>query len=148
MWLTLLLNNWRELLIASLISGLVLMTSMWQTATAQRDARIAEIEAMQTVATQYKNQSEHNARVINDAIPIMVEQAQKTAVANYKKRFGNAACGIRTNGLPAVSYCAGETDSPRRTDDPTSEFVVACATDAGRLKLWQDWAILNQLPVE
>ncbi len=146
MWM--ILTNWKESLLLGAAACLVLLFVLLKHAWTEVAEKTAVIDSMRREAQAYKDQSEATAKEINDAIPRMVEQAKKNAYANYLKKFGsNAACGIGAVRLP-TQHGAGEAVSTERTDDPTSEFVVACAADAGRLKLWQDWAIANALPVE
>jgi hypothetical protein len=110
------------------------------------EEKIAEI---QRIASEYEKESTRTVKEINDAIPRMVAQAEANAYKNYLKKYGNnAACGIRYNSLP-TDNSAGQTDRSERTDEPSqSEFVVACATDAGIIEQWRNWAIANQLPVQ
>lgn len=133
---------------ACLLLTLVLLNRAW-TEVAEKTA---VIESMHREAQAYKEKSEMTSKEIGDAFTTLVEQAKISAVANYKKRYGtgNAACGIRTDGLlTRHKDGVGETISTESTDGvPQSEFISACASDAAVIEQWQQWARLNQLPVE
>jgi hypothetical protein len=129
---------------ASILHGRVLKAELGE--------KTAEIDYMRRVATEYSERSEQTAKEINDGIPKLVEQAKASAVANYKKRYGvgNAACGIRTDSLlTRHKDGVGEAVSTEVADGvPQPEFISACASDAAVIEQWQQWARLNQLPVE
>ena len=151
MWITLILRNWQLLAIALLAAALGVSMLHGRAVTAERDAKIAEIDSMRREAQTYKENSEQIAKEISDAIPRMVEQAKSDAWKNYKVKYGmgNATCGIRADGL-LLPAGTGETNRPEGTDVPSGERLVieSCARDAGRLNLWIEWAKMNQLPVE
>ena len=150
MWLTMLFNNWKLIVIALLSLALGASTLHGKALKAELGEKTAVIESMRSAAQAYKDQSAITAKEINDGIPKLLEQAKASAVANYKKRYlGNAACGIRANGLSVVPTGSGETISTEVADGvPESEFISACASDAAIIGQWQQWARLNQLPVE
>lgn len=152
MWLTLALKHWYWIVIACSISALALMSLHSRALRAELDAKIVEIQSMKDAAQTYKTISMQTAKEVNDGIPKLLEQAKATALANYKKRYGtgNAACGIRTDGLlTGHKDGVGETISTEVADGvPESEFISACASDAAVIERWQQWARLNQLPVE
>ena len=86
----------------------------------------------------------------------LVEQAKKTAYANYLKKYGdNAACGISVR-LPNMPAGLGETDSAGKPDagfaddvpDPVRELAGQCAETTVIATQWQAWARANDLEVE
>ena len=150
MWLTMIFRNWQLVVIGLLSLALTLSHIHGRVLKAELGEKTAVIEYMRSAAQAYKDQSAITAKEINDGIPKLLEQAKASAVANYKKRYlGNDACGIRANGLSVVPTGSGETISTEVADGvPESEFISACASDAAIIGQWQQWARLNQLPVE
>ena len=148
-WLTLALKHWKWIVIGFLICANGLLMLHGRALKAERDAKTLEIERMRNAAQAYRDQSEITAKAINDDHRLKVEQARKTAYANYLKKYGdNRACGL-TVRLPNMPAGAGEASSPEVADGVSeSEFISACALDAGHLQLWQQWAIANDLPVQ
>ena len=142
--LTLLKEHWQGAVLA-LVIAFAAVQSMRLDST-KKDLAIleAKVEVANKVAAEYQETTEKNLDTLQQAIPVMVTQASNNAVANYKKRYGNIACGIRTNGLLPS---ANPTDHPESSDVTSGEFISACARDAARLNLWVEWATLNQLPV-
>ena len=150
MWSLSLSTKFFLIVIASLTFALGASMLYGRVLKAELGEKTAVIESMRSAAQAYKDQSAITAKEINDGIPKLLEQAKASAVANYKKRYlGNAACGIRANGLSVVPTGSGETISTEVADGvPESEFISACASDAAIIGQWQQWARLNQLPVE
>ena len=150
MWLTMIARNWQAAVIALLGLGLALSLSHGRYLSAKLDAKTAEIDFMAREAQAFNERSKVIARQTNEQHIALVEQAKKTAYTNYLKKYGagNAACGL-TVRLPNMPAGAGEASSPEVADGVSeSEFISACALDAGHLQLWQQWAIANDLPVQ
>ena len=156
MWLTLILRQWQVVVILLLSCALGASHIHGRFLKSELDAKIAEISAMRIVAQSYADQSKTIAKEINDAIPARVEQAKKTAYANYLKKYGNnAACGISVR-LPNVSAGLGEADSPGELDeasadhvpDPARELAEQCAETTVMVTEWQQWARDNDLEVK
>jgi hypothetical protein len=154
--MTFLLTYWRLVLIASLGFALMLMTAAWQTATAQKELAESDLRnyrhLAEVAAITAKGQSDRALKETRDAIPILLEAAKTNAYKNYLAKYGrgNAACGIRTDGLrPASPVHNSEAGSTSKPDETSGERLVieACARDAGRLDLWIKWATDNQLKV-
>ena len=149
MWLTTIRNNWR-LILAGLASLLILSLYGWGSHHARRADQavwnLSEYKRLADVAM--KTEKDNNERAndeIRQAIPRMVEQAEKNAYANYLARFGrgNAACGVGPRSVLPTAGTGGTDDRAERPDAasgeqlaPEREFVEACARDAGRLNLW------------
>ena len=146
---TLILDNWRLILLAMVIASIGTLYGWGSYHRNRANDMEIQLEELKRLAREYEQRSDQIAKEIGDAIPRVVEQAEANAYKNYLAKYGrgNAACGIGAVRLP-TQHGSGEAVSAERTDDPSREFVVACATDAGRLKLWQDWAIANDLPVQ
>lgn len=147
----------QALSIAILLLSLALGASMLhgRALKAERDAKTLEIEHMRNAAQAYRDQSEITAKAINDDHRLKVEQARKTAYANYLKKYGaNAACGISVR-LPNMPASIGETDSAGEPDagfaddvpDPVRELAGQCAETTVIATQWQAWSRANDLPV-
>ena len=156
MWLSLILRNWQLLAIALLTAALTASMLHGRAVTAERDAKIAEIDSMRHAAQQYKTQSEQIAKEISDAHREHVLAAERNAFENAKRKFGTVArcpaVGLGTRGVLPTQHGDGETVSPGGTDVPAEEqvavgreFINDCAFDASTVLLWQDWARRNQL---
>ena len=141
--------NWKLILLGTAITSTAILYGYAMSQKNRADRLEEKIAEIQRIASEYEKESTRTVKEINDAIPRMVAQAEANAYKNYLKKYGNnAACGIRYNSLP-TDNSAGQTDRSERTDEPSqSEFVVACATDAGIIEQWRNWAIANQLPVQ
>jgi hypothetical protein len=152
MWLTLALRHWYWIVIGCLTFALSLSTLHGRALKAERDAKIAEIDFMAREAQAFNERSSQRARQINDEIPVLVEQARKTAYANYKAKYGaNAACGI-SGRLPNMPAGIGEADSTGSVDeastDPMADFAGQCAETTMIATQFQAWARANNLEVQ
>lgn len=120
-----------------------------QTRTAERDLAVSNLESYKqqakVIAEAEKEKSDNAIKEARNDYQALVEQT-KGAYANYRKRFP-AGCGVRLPNMPASSSSA-ETGSTEGTDATQREFVAACALDAGTVKLWQQWAVANELPIQ
>ena len=151
------LTNWKLCLIGMAIALLGIQTLRLNSTQAERDLAIANLDTYKaqaiTIATQAKKDSDKAIKEANDAIPQLLEQAKTQAYKNYQARYGvaNASCRL---GVVGLSMPAGigspETLRTESPDGASGERLVieACARDAGRLDLWREWAIANELKVE
>lgn len=151
MWI---LTQWKLVLTVSTLCALLLMTSAWRTATAQRDLAIADLasykQAAEAAATAAKDQSDRAVKEIKHDYDVQKAAIKKNAWANYQKRVGATTCGAGVSGVPMQpGGGSAETGSTEGANAPSGEqlFVEACARDAGRLDLWIQWATLNNLPI-
>ena len=147
--LTLLKEHWQGAVLALVIAFAAVQSMRLKSTQKDLAGLQAKVEVANKIAEEYQETTEKNLDTLQQAIPVMVTQASNNAVANYKKRYGNIACGVRTNGLLPSSgtTTANPTNRPESSDVPSGEFISACARDAARLNLWVEWATLNQLPV-
>ena len=152
MWLTLALRHWYWIVIGCLICALGAMTLHSRVLKAERDAKIAEIDYMAREAETFRSDSEQNARRINDDHKLKVEQARKTAYANYLKKYGaNDACGIsvRLPNLPTgVDEANSASESHATSADPVADFAGQCAETTVMVTEFQRWVRANDLPVK
>ena len=156
MWLKMIARNWQAAVIALLGLGLALSLSHGRYLSAKLDAKTAEIDFMAREAETFHSNSAKIARQTNEQHIALVEQAKKTAYANYLKKYGdNAACGIsvRLPNMPAgigEADSAGEPDAGRTDDvpDPVRELAEQCAETTVIATQWQAWARANDLEVE
>jgi hypothetical protein len=145
-----LIANWRTLVFL-LVLSFAGVQSMRLSST-QKDVVILQdkIDQAQIVADNYTHESEKNLDTLQKAIPLMVEQAQKNAVANWKKRMGNApVCVVPVSVLPSGSTSATDlAPSSESIDGSGQQLLADCAADAARLTAWQQWAVSNSIPVK
>ena len=160
MWLTWILDNWR-IALAGLASLLILMLYSWgvtmkmerDLAQSRLDAKIAEIESMRNAAKQYQEKSETTAKEIANAHAQQLVAAQETAVKNFKARYGagNAACGLRTNGVLSTQHSDGQADSTGTPDggpaDPMADFARQCAETTVLYNEWRELARRNEFNI-
>ena len=159
MWLTMLFNNWKLTVIASL--GLALGASILhgRVLKAELGEKTAVIEYMQREAETFAERSDQIAKETNSAFTQLVDQIKdkELALKNAKARFGacNAAGGITAVRLPNVPGSVGQADSASGPYDTreervavSAEFINDCAIDAALVGLWQKWATLNGLVVQ
>lgn len=156
MWLTMIFRNWQVVVIGLLGFALTLSTLYGRVLKAELGEKTAAIEYMKREAQNYHIRSDQIAKETSDGYQALVEQIKdkNLAISNAKKRFGNAACGIRANGL-LVPASAGQADVPKGTGEPsveerlavTTEFVNGCAEDSAFVKATHEWRIGNQLPI-
>ena len=155
MWLKMIARNWQAAVIALLGLGLALSLSHGRYLSAKLDAKTAEIDFMAREAETFHSNSAKIARQTNEQHIALVEQAKKTAYANYLKKYGaNAACGssVRLPNMPAdpsEADSAGEPDAGFADDvpDPVRELADQCAETTVIATQWQAWARANDLPV-
>ena len=154
-WLTLALKHWKWIVIGFLICANGLLMLHGRALKAERDEKIAEIDYMAREAQAFNERSNAIARQTNEQHIALVEQAKKTAYANYLKKYGaNAACGISVR-LPNMPAGLGETDSAGEPDagfaddvpDPVRELAGQCAETTVIATQWQAWSRANDLPV-
>ena len=159
MWLTMLFNNWKLIVIASL--GLALGASILhgRALKAELGEKTAVIEYMKREADSYHIRSDQIAKETSDAFTTLTEQikGKDLALLNARARFGacNAAGGITAVRLPNVPGSVGQADSASGPYDTreervavSAEFINDCAIDAALVGLWQKWATLNGLVVQ
>ena len=154
MWLTMIARNWQAAVIALLGLGLALSLSHGRYLSAKLDAKTAEIDFMAREAETFHSNSAKIARQTNEQHIALVEQAKKTAYANYLKKYGdNAACGISVR-LPNMPASIGEASSA--TSDHAAESVGVLTRDfldraseaAVMIDACQQFVVKNDLEVQ
>lgn len=155
-WGAMLLKQWYWIVIVSLTCAAGVLMLHGRALKAERDLAESHLMEYRHLADlALKQEKKNNDRInkdISDAIPVMVEQAEKNAYANYLAKYGkgnrNAACGIRAGGvLPRPGGDDGQADRTESVDGTFGErlFVESCARDAGRLDAWRRWAVMHEL---
>ncbi len=147
--MTWLLMNWKLVLLGTALAAVLGLSTRLTYVTAERDALSAELRSISEISKAQKEQSEFNAKVINDAIPLMVSEAQKNAIINFKAKFGSTACylgsGIAPSGLLHSYNSNDQANGAEVSHGAGEQFVADCASDARRLQGWQEWAIAEKL---
>jgi hypothetical protein len=170
-------SYWREALIALLFAALTLSISLTRKLTIEyRDNetlfKILLAKQEQSFATQVAQAKEKENEVTRTYAATVetlqarhvesLKAAQANAWKNYVARYGlgapvlGAAVGVHgqsnasgvRGALPAVGVGSGETDRPGALDANRSNFVADCAATTLIAEEWQEWARLNQLPVQ
>lgn len=159
MWLTD-LSKLKWIAIALLSFALLLTTLHSRALKAERDAKIAEIQAIKTAAEQYKTESERIAKEISNGHQALLDtlKAKDLAIKNARARFGSCTVvrGVGTVGVLPSDTGVSEAGGAERTDESHQQeslavgrdFIDACAEDAGVTELWKQWAIANGLEVK
>ena len=154
MWLTMIARNWQAAVIALLGLGLALSLSHGRYLSAKLDAKTAEIDFMAREAETFHSNSAKIARQTNEQHIALVEQAKKTAYANYLKKYGaNAACGISVR-LPNMSAGIGEASSAPSDHAAesvgvlTRDFLDRASEAAVMIEACQQFVVKNDLEVE
>ena len=153
-WLTLALKHWKWIVIGFLICANGLLMLHGRALKAERDAKTLEIEHMRNAAQAYRDQSEITAKAINDDHRLKVEQARKTAYANYLKKYGdNRACGltVRLPNMPAGAGEASSAPSDHAAESVgvlTRDFLDRASEAAVMIDACQQFVVKNDLEVE
>jgi hypothetical protein len=158
MWISMLLNQWRWILIGSLIFALALSTLYGRALRAEVAEKTAVIESMKNAEIEYSKRSEASAKEISDAYQSVLEHNQRQGIAlkNARAKFGscNVAGGITGSWLRAKdgvgeAYSAGDSDGAAEERVAVDRlFIDDCAADAARINAWRGWAVKNELPVQ
>jgi hypothetical protein len=144
---------WPQLLIGTVIASLAAFSWLQTSRLKSAQETLAQIEATANAA---QEQTNANLKRIQEAVPLMVDQAQTNAVRNYLARHRppmpdpagcNVSVGLRPQGGDGQAPSAPDTDdtSGERLPLMDAEFIKACARDAGRLMLWIELCKLNPL---
>ncbi len=155
MWaqIRLIWEAWKIALLVTVIACLTLFGTVqsWRLERAQ-----AQLSQSKQAAKDAQEQRDATIEKLRESIPVMVEQAAKNALTNFRARYGsgNAACGLRADSvLPA--FGGGQDAGPARTGEAGGEhlavdadFIEACARDAGRLNLWIEACRANPMICE
>ena len=154
MWLTMIARNWQAAVIALLGLGLALSLSHGRYLSAKLDAKTAEIDFMAREAETFHSNSAKIARQTNEQHIALVEQAKKTAYANYLKKYGdNAACGIsvRLPNMPTDTSEASSAPSDHAAESVgvlTRDFLDRASEAAVMIQACQQFVVKNDLEVE
>ena len=161
MWLTLILRNWQLVLIALLSLALGASTIHGRLLTAERNLAqnsLSEYKATQAaMAESEKAMSDKVIEGIRNDFHAQTAAIEKNAFNNAKARFG--ACPALSSNFPdrvrsRDQIYNGEAGGAQGIDATSTEqvavgrpFIEACASDAGMILLWQNWATHNALPI-
>lgn len=108
-------------------------------------AQLAHVEKTNRRQRQNLERANHDIKQAN-------RDAAANAVRNYLARTRwlqhPGAGGGAVPGSAAGQQGDDAAGRERLAVEPDREFIEACARDAGRLGVWQGWAIANRLPVE
>jgi hypothetical protein len=153
-FVSLLLKNWKLVLLGTVISCLVGLLALQ---TTRLDSAKAELSEIQRVANEAQTQTEANLETIRNAIPVMVSQAQAGAVRNYCARHPDRCRPAVANPVPErVRPDSGsEATSSSGVDEtctypifarPTDELkdlIRECAATTALYNAWRELCTLN-----
>lgn len=150
--MTFLLANWRTVLAIGLFA--IYSAFIFNLGGLSPKAKLAALRAAgesQAAAVKVESQRQaDNLERAKNGLTAAIKQAGDNAVDNYRRRHPQRVCD--TDGSSAVPReASGDSpDAPpgREYLATDTEFVQACARDAGRLNVWIAWATANQLPVK
>lgn len=161
--LPLLREYWFVPVLAALLGAIWIQSSRLESA---RDALIAEqrdheatrgeyrnaVNTAALAAAQQRREYQNAAERAAHEHRAVLEQVKAHAVRNFVARYGdprNLGNGLRIPpAVPAAdSAGAGAPEGDQADDGTAGEFVAACARDAGRLEIWQDWCRANHCEV-
>jgi len=149
--MTLLLSNWKLVLIGLLIASTALCFKLWREEARAFALFQAQVQVLgEQAKARAKAAEEAHAKTtkeIKDAIPKQIASARAAAVRNYLASLQQHAGG---GGVSAPA------DRPRGTDAAGEEPLAACrpgfiedaAQDAAAVGQWQDWARGIGFPVK
>ncbi len=94
-----------------------------------------------------------NEQVVKDVSTKWAKElpiAQNAAVDRYRTRYPGGVCP--SSGGGAVPQAAGSSESTDGTPGESlasgADFIKACAHDAFQVMQWEEWAIMQRLPVQ
>lgn len=149
--ISLLLTNWKLVLIGLLLASTALFYNLWQGEVKDFAEFKGAIAVLGQEAEKHakKVEAEHNkvTKEIKDEIPKKIAAARSNAVRNYIASLPVNAGGCTMSTPP---------NSPKGTDGAGEEPVLACrpgfiedaAQDAATIGLWQDWARRIGFPIK
>lgn len=156
------LANWRLLLIGTLATLTVIQTARLDATKADLRTLEAQQESARQETTKAQAQSDATIERLRTAIPVMVDQAQINALANFQKRRGNdrsagADCVpahglLRADSGAAAAQTGGaagaDATEPDRVADPALELAQQCGATTALYNAWRQWAGDNALPIK
>lgn len=147
-----LLDNWRIILLATLIASNVLTFKLWRGAVEDLTVFKAQVLAIGEQAKKDKEriEAEHAKanKEIKDAIPKQIAAARSNAVRAY---LASLPAQPRSNALPGTSIVPGGTDESSEKQVPfgcPESFIEDASEDAAAIVLIQEWVRKVGFPVE
>ncbi len=154
------LYKWGAIAAVAVLTGIYiagLKTQLNYTKSSLRDAN-SQLNAIAAAgkAQKEKNQQTKAAQELarKEAERETKEQMQlaaDNAVANYRSRHPQRVCPATLPSGGVAAAAGGNPGNAAAGGEPVAigdeGFIQACGRDAGRLKVWQDWATANQIPV-
>ena len=158
----LLLANWKWVVMVALSAALGTTWHLYRAKAADFEEYKVEVQAQGKIAQEAAKAQEAKqnqiVKDVSDAWNAQIEPTRKAAVAAYLARHGTA--DVRHSASDGVLYhpgsgsVPGQAGCPQGTDAagpqclPDAALIADCAQDALTLRLWQEWATRNGLPIE
>jgi hypothetical protein len=150
---SLLLSNWKLVLMALLVAAVGLFYHLWRAEVDEFAAFKAQVaaegEAAKIEAKRIDDLHQHVLKETTDAWNKQLPAIRAGAVSAYLARFGvrdNPGSGNVPSNAGGAQSADGTSQGGVATCAPG--FVQDAAEDAGKVGAWQDWAKGNRLPVE
>lgn len=155
---TLILDNWKPLLLATLVALSALFFKLWQDTRAEYIAYGAGVEALgrQVLAEKERTERERKDKLeaIKNEYESKLPEVRANAVAAYRaahrlpeRAAGGGAVSAAASGEPRDDDAVEEPlPAPAACDD--AELISEAARDALIIEQWRAYCIRNECPVE
>jgi hypothetical protein len=148
---TLLLANWKLIVIGVLSALVVMFYNLWLGARDDlasfkgqiaQSAADAEAENARMLRVQLAN-----LNVLKVDYEAKLPQVRSDAIANYLARRVRTKPAGET-GVPSTGTGIKVDDGTSKESIPDPSFIADCAEDAHRLTAWQQYGRMNHLPIK
>jgi len=154
--ISLLLSNWKLVLIAALTATLAYTGRLLLN---EREAHVAtkteyrlKLDEAEAERKAVQDRSDAALKKLNDEHILNLRKAKDNAYKNFLARYGDPSiCVLPQPAAPRSDQAdpAGRTEAPDgAAEGRLAAFATDCAIDAGTVKEFQRWVRLNKLPVE
>lgn len=144
-------THWQAVLAAVLAIAVLVLQLQLDAARAEHLAYVARAEAVADRAAQERAEVERrqaeNLQTIKDKHDEKhVEAVRAGAVATLRRGVRKPAAG--GSGMPGIAARVEADDGTREECAAAFAVVADAAEDADTLSMWQEWARLNNIPVQ
>ena len=144
-------THWQAVLAAGLAVAVLVLQLQLDATRAGHKAYVAGVELAAAKAAQERAEVERrqaeNLQTIKDKHDEKhVEAVRAGAVATLRRGVRKPAAG--GSGMPGIAARVEADDGTREECAAAFAVVADAAEDADTLSMWQEWARLNQIPVQ
>lgn len=154
--LSILLLNWKYVVIATLTAALATMTGLYKhevnafnsfKLSASVQAEVAKIEVAKIEAHQGKI-AEEITNAWNAQLPKVRSAAVNAYIIHHPNAQFSGVCNkTSVSGLSQETTSTQSIDGTSKECIPPSSFIANCAEDALKIQQWQNWATHNELTI-